>query len=392
MKAVFLSTLTLWSSIEAFTPSITNTNRRSTTYLNSDARIPIEESSSRQDDDESEIQWDLFKKHHAKGSYKGLWTSYNYIGDVVDEVVASVNLDYDEENDTIEQSHTIVVGATKADCATCFDTFETKVIPVAKYTSNDLRKIRLGSIGMVSGPTLMRSGAMATELILSHGDGRIRVVFQHAPVWAADVEPGSGPPSGLKLFRTLVSREALRDEPPTFESETATPPTDGNPTFSRGVPPFTWHKEWAGTSWTWGPQAGNKGWQMDRMEEADAWHGRPTGDGPNVWNLRLPGGILLHCPRVVSNDEAGIFRLAWMPTEETLVRMEVSIMALQPMIMEDETLVGFYPPSLGSLRCDTMTKIGDLPDLPRFIDQEKDTILPKSEEELKLEGDDSAWQ
>lgn len=39
-------------------------------------------------EDDTEIQWDLFKRHHAPGSWKGVWTSYNYIGDLVDETVA----------------------------------------------------------------------------------------------------------------------------------------------------------------------------------------------------------------------------------------------------------------------------------------------------------------
>ena len=50
---------------------------------------------------------------------------------------------------------------------------------------------------------------MSTELILVHGNGRVRVVYQHAPVWEAGIEPGSCPPQGLKLFRIMVSQETL---------------------------------------------------------------------------------------------------------------------------------------------------------------------------------------
>ena len=35
------------------------------------------ESKFETDDDEGAIQWDLFKKHHAKGSWKGVWTTYD---------------------------------------------------------------------------------------------------------------------------------------------------------------------------------------------------------------------------------------------------------------------------------------------------------------------------
>jgi len=42
--------------------------------------------------------------------------------------------------------------------------------------------------------------------------------------------------------------------------------------FGRAVKPFEYHAEWAGTSWTWGPEGGDKGWKIDSVEEADAWH------------------------------------------------------------------------------------------------------------------------
>jgi hypothetical protein len=137
--------------------------------------------------DDPTIQWDLFNKHHAKGSWKGVWTTYDYIGDVMDETVASVDLNLKENDDgsaVIDHTHTIVVGAKRSDCKTCFDSMEQKTLPVAQYTpDNVLQRSRLAGISMVNGPTILRSGAMATELILRHGDGRVRVVFNHAPVW-----------------------------------------------------------------------------------------------------------------------------------------------------------------------------------------------------------------
>ena len=237
---------------------------------------------------------------------------------------------------------------------------------------------------MVVGPTVLKSGAMSTELVLRHGDGRVRVTFQHAPVWERGVEPGSCPPQGLKLFRAVVSKEKLRpvaedtegtiQGPPSADEEKANPPKPGNPRFFRGIPPFKWHAKWSGTSWTWGPQTGDRGWAIEQVDDADAWHGRPMGDATGTWSLRLPGGVLIQCPRVIVGGMAGICRLAWLPEDEgevgtvddgntaKLLRIEASVSALEPVISdEDENMmVGFYPPSLGSLRTDILEKVGEL--------------------------------
>jgi hypothetical protein len=263
-------------------------------------------------------------------------------------------------------------------------------MPVATYTPSTLgRRHRCGSVGMVVGPSLLpKSGMMSTELTLRHGDGRVRVTFQHAPVWERGVEPGSCPPQGLKLFRAMVSKEKLRSSavmsddstegkfkgPPNADEEKDSPPAPGNPRFFRPVPPFAWHNKWAGTSWTWGPQSGDRGWAIQEMDEADSWHGRPMGDTTSVWSLRLPGGVMIQCPRVIIGGVAGLCRLAWLPEDEgevgtvddgnkaKLLRVEASVMALEPIISDDDDdmMVGFYPPSLGSLRCDVLEKVGEL--------------------------------
>ena len=354
--------------------------------------------------EDAALQWDLFQKHHALGSWRGTWTTYNYIGDVLDSTVAAVDLHLDggDGGTSCTQIHKIVTGSVKADCETCFDSDDVQSMPVAQYQLGNLGRNRLASVGMVCGPTLLRSGAMSTELVLRQGDGRVRVIFQHAPVWEAGVEPGSCPPQGLKLFRTTVCREALRDGPPSAAAEEASPPEKGNPKFFRGVPPFHWHKKWAGTSWTWGPSTGDRGWSIGEMEEGDAWHGRPMGDGMDVWSMRLPGGILMQCPRVIVGGQAGICRLAWLPEEDTddamLLRIEAGVLALEPVPDEDDEtmMVGLYPPTLGSLRCDVMKKQGELDDasqLKRLMeidinsegnisDADEGSVLPRDETEV----------
>jgi hypothetical protein len=238
---------------------------------------------------------------------------------------------------------------------------EQKTLPVAQYSPGNLRKSRFGGVSMVNGPSLLRSGGMATELVLKHGDGRLRVIFQHAPVWEKGIEPGSCPPQGLKLFRAMISREVLGATAPTAETEAAEPPSEGSPVFFRPVPPFNWHKKWSGSSWTWGPSTGNRGWSIEEMEETDAWHGITPVES---WNLRF-GGIHLQAPRIINEASTGICRLAWLPDDETLLRVEAGVQAMQPMLVEDDLMVGFEPPSLSSLRCDMMKKVGELENLPR---------------------------
>jgi hypothetical protein len=228
---------------------------------------------------------------------------------------------------------------------------------------------------------------VATELVLSRGDGRVRVIFQHAPVWARGVEPGSGPPSGLKLFRCTLSREARRASPPTAETEQRDAPEPGNPVFYRPVPPFHWHKHWAGTSWTWGPEMGNRGWSIADLEEEDAWHGSAPVE---LWNLRLPGGIFVQTPRVITSDEAGLCRLAWLPDDETLLRIEAGVLALQPVELPEGEVAGFAPPSLASLRCDVLTKMGDLEGEPSFVKQSQATEGQQLSSEEDLSASDTA--
>lgn len=336
--------------------------------------------------DDPDLQWNLYQKYHARGSWKGIWTTYDYIGDVLDEAVASVDLESIDDT-IVQQTHQIVVGAKRSDCATCFDSMETKSIPVAQYTRDSLaQRNRLAANSMVTGPTLTRSGLMATELVLAQDDARVRVVFQHAPVWERGVEPGSCPPQGLKLARCLISREALRDMPPTAETEAAlSSPT--SPRFYRPVPPYMWHKKWEGTSWTWGPSNGNRGWSIDDLPKGDDWHGSAPVEG---WNLRLPGGVFVQCPRIITDAEVGLCRLAWLVNDETLLRVEAGVTALQPLFLDDESVVGFEPPSLTSLRCDILNKAGDLEGEPMFARGNKSTdgvITPAPESSTGSDGD-----
>lgn len=367
------------------------------------------------DEDETVLQWQLFQEHHALGSWKGLWTTYDSMGDVVDEVVAAVHLQSSnrtssgassDDNPVVQHTHEIAIGATRSDCATCFDSLETRTIPISTYQPHNLlqKNLRLAACGMVVGPRILRSsGAAATELAIRFGDGRVRAILQHAPVWKRRSEEernedvseleeqrSFGPPDGLKVARVLLSREALRDNPPTPESEAAaaaksaetsnnnngdgdndndndsSPTTTISPTFYRPVPPFAWNRNWGGgTSWTWGPGAGNQGWRIDSLPEGDDWHGSAA---PGLWNLRVPGSpITLQSTAVVTPGEVALVRLAWMPDNNHLLRLEAGFVALEPMNddnnnndNDDHLVVALAPPRLVSLRCDVLQNMGEL--------------------------------
>lgn len=154
---------------DAQSPSFHITIKSSTSSLLKRVVIPASDDDNAEKYDllpdtsnESEIQWELFKKYHSsKKSWKGVWTTYDYLGDAILETIASVNYEAMQDDRSVNVSHSIVVGATKSDCATCFDNMQIKTLPVAQYTPATMtaRRTRLGACGMVVGPSILRNGA-----------------------------------------------------------------------------------------------------------------------------------------------------------------------------------------------------------------------------------------
>jgi hypothetical protein len=204
---------------------------------------------------------------------------------------------------------------------------------------------------------------VATELALRFRGARLRVIFQHAPVWEAssssEEEGTTGPPDGLQLYRVLVSRE----------DSYAMPTPTNQPEFFRPVPPFQWHKEWAGTSWTWGIEAG--GWDIPSLSDDDDWHGSAP---PEAWNLRLPGGIFVQAaPKIIPAASVGRCRIAWLVPganvgdPQQLLRLEAGVQVLQAIVVQDDEVMGFAPPTLTTYRCDVLQEVGELKDAPSFV-------------------------
>jgi len=249
------------------------------------------------------------------------------------KVLFNVDLAPDGESATLSQA--VMVASVGSECEKCFDSSEARVMPLGAVSKeNGLGRITVVGPSLVTGPSVLRkSGAMSTEVGLRYGDGRVVVVFQHAPAWARDnPTPGQGPPDALDLFRVIVRREALRPEAPSpaYEAkvskaaaekassaeEAAALEAESGVKFWRGVPPYKWAQEddglvWQGSTYSWGSSSsseeGSKAYgggtevnpsrKLSFEVAEDVWHERFAGDDDdNTWHLRLPGGILLQAP------------------------------------------------------------------------------------------------
>mmetsp|Transcript_23364 Transcript_23364/g.55700 ORF Transcript_23364/g.55700 Transcript_23364/m.55700 type:complete len:428 (-) Transcript_23364:164-1447(-) len=319
-------------------------------------------------------QWNRFRDA-TLGRWQGIWQTYDIMGDMQDERFCGVEVDsngHPGEGEVLVLSNVVQVGSVKSDCPTCFDSTDFKRLPVATFNWPSIARHLVVGDGYMNGPSVLRNGAMSSEICLRHGDGRLRVTVQHAPVWEKDSEQ-IGPPDALKVFRVIVAREALRESPPTREAEAANPPGEGNACFWRPVSPFKWHAVWRGTSRTFGKTQGEQGWAIPELEEQDAWHGRPRGDQPNVWTLRLPGGVLVQAPTLVRPGETEQLRVAWLPEDSVLLRADARMVALKEADPEpeDEGVVRLLPPECIFFSVDNFQRAGDLPEVPVLVDEEE---------------------
>jgi hypothetical protein len=136
----------------------------------------------------SSMQWALLLKHHAQPEssnpnnmtvWKGLWTTYDDMGNVLLDSVASVNYHYVPEDNSVAVSHSIVTSSVQSDCETCHDDEQVQTFPVATYTPATLasKKVTLGACGMVIGPSVLaRTGAGTCKKLRVYAPARSQLV------------------------------------------------------------------------------------------------------------------------------------------------------------------------------------------------------------------------
>ena len=344
--------------------------------------------------DTADAQWELYTSAHA-GVWHGAWTTHDNLGDVLDadQRVITEQL-HDVARDAVACENKFVVGGVTSACETCADNLETRAVPLGERTRGNLRggagggpgHVLAGRVALCNGPRVLRSGVMATELALvdERGDGRLRVTFQHAPVWSRQEEGEddaalaarqTGPPDALALFRVVVARErrvgdggdVLETRFPTNGGDAAAV-TDGGATeasaFWAGVPPFVWGTEFAGERWECAEGADVPDAEPEPVDAPLSaglrWHERVADEG--IWSLRLPGNrAIMQCARAIKPGEPAPLRVAWLPRADDagveMLRAEAIVVALEGVASDDdEALVRIAPPRLIDLRGDSFSR------------------------------------
>ena len=117
-------------------PVVKNTLlQRSRTCRGDALKAPMSMSIS--DSTAAQDKWNQFVSL-CSGSWNSLWSTYNWIGDMEDETIATVDLL--KSGETIIHNHIIPLSSTTSSCERCQDSFETRTIPVAQYSPGNLRR------------------------------------------------------------------------------------------------------------------------------------------------------------------------------------------------------------------------------------------------------------
>jgi hypothetical protein len=119
----------------ACTNPVLNLDRKNLFSFSRNSRAKISMTSTSTSTDQA--KWNQFISLCC-GSWNSLWSTYNYIGDVEDETIATVDLQVGEN--VVLHNHIIPLSSTTSNCDRCQDSFETRTIPVAQYVPGNLRR------------------------------------------------------------------------------------------------------------------------------------------------------------------------------------------------------------------------------------------------------------
>ena len=322
-------------------------------------RIETRRHATETDVDFADAQWQLYAAQ--SGRWEGVWTTFDSQG--IEQLAHTgcwdVSLDGDDAVHKME-----VPGP---------DGYP-RQIPVGTYTRGKLGRQTCAGQGMVSGPTLLRSGLMSTELLLRYGASRLRVAVQHAPAEANEGVEDAVP--ALLCFRCVVARERCDAElgAPTREVEATRwqgheddLPDDKDDThFWKGRSPYSWRRDWVGESDVAIRDTLEHFELPDGLDDEESWH-ESTRSGEASYNLALPGGIRVQAPQIIPAAVPVPIRVAWMPNAQTLLRAEGVVTALEAVEGNDERLA---PPRLVTFRADCLKDRGPKPGDPIYVDPE----------------------
>jgi hypothetical protein len=156
-------------------------------------------------------QWDLFVTHHT-GHFYGIQAGYDPEEPTVEDYLyCEQRLELSADGAEVKHVSSLVLGEIRADCETCFDSERLKSKDVGTYRVGKL-KSRLCANVEVRGPGLTPRG-ISTEVVMRHGDGRVRVLLAHAPVEFADVAGVGSVPCVYALKDVVIVRERLKQRP-----------------------------------------------------------------------------------------------------------------------------------------------------------------------------------
>lgn len=246
-------------------------------------------------------EWNEYTASHV-GRWRGMWTTYDAAGvqqGEADRIDTTIQLSSD--GTTVKHVNTLYVESVDSECSKCFDSVETRDMPVGEYTKDNFRQ-RASGATYLSGPGVTRRGDMTTEIGFRDADRRVRCIVSHRPQFN-----GPAPPSQLALERIVIVRETKLTGGSSAPSAELLWPQFDHP---------GWLGLWCGRSMILENDVGGENLSMAWREEAlPPTHlrkcrcaGAPEGDAAP---MEFNGGIYLEVPSVVLAGKPAELLLRW---------------------------------------------------------------------------------